>query len=148
MYFKAYFQTQCLVARHGGKMKRNQPRPQKINYRPLKVRFILGSNFQMPEDTRFICTNNSTQVLTTRYHAAIIPLRKETRSVSQRGMDFGVKSANHSQNNSKGPCEDAGETGTKVVLWSDETKQNCLAIMTIVVFGGKRGRLASQRTPS
>ena len=27
-------------------------------------------------------------------------------------------------------------------------KKNCLAIMTIVMFGGKRGRLASQRTPS
>ena len=26
-------------------------------------------------------------------------------------------------------------------------KYNCLAIMTIVMFGGKRGRLASQRTP-
>jgi hypothetical protein len=27
-------------------------------------------------------------------------------------------------------------------------KYNCLAIMTIVIFGGKRGKLASQRTPS
>jgi hypothetical protein len=27
-----------------------------------------------------------------------------------------------------------------------EQKNNCLAIMTIVMFGGKRGRLASQRT--
>jgi hypothetical protein len=42
-------------------------------------------------------------------------------------------------------------------LWFHETKissglmkqkYNCLAIMTIVMFGGKRGRLASQRTPS
>jgi hypothetical protein len=36
----------------------------------------------------------------------------------------------------------------RIVLWSDETKMNCLAIMTIVMFGGKRGRLTSRRTPS
>ena len=36
----------------------------------------------MTESTPFICTNNSTQVLTPWDHAAIIPLRKETRSVS------------------------------------------------------------------
>ena len=29
MYFKAYLQTQCLFAWHHGKIKRNQPRPQK-----------------------------------------------------------------------------------------------------------------------
>jgi hypothetical protein len=34
------------------------------------------------------------------------------------------------------------------VLWYDETKYNCLAIMTIFMFGGKRGRLASRRTSS
>ena len=31
MYFKAYLHTQCLFASHNGKMKRNQPRPQKKN---------------------------------------------------------------------------------------------------------------------
>ena len=30
--------------------------------RPPQVWFIIGSNFQMPEGTTFICTNNSTQV--------------------------------------------------------------------------------------
>ena len=29
MYFKAYLQTQCLFVWHHGKIKRNQPRPQK-----------------------------------------------------------------------------------------------------------------------
>lgn len=29
------------------------------------------------------------------------------------------------------------------ILWSDESKLNCLAIMITVVFGGERGRLAS-----
>jgi hypothetical protein len=29
--------------------------------RPPQVWFILGSNFQMPESTTFICTNNSTK---------------------------------------------------------------------------------------
>jgi hypothetical protein len=43
---------------------------------------------------------------------------------------------------------------TKIVLFGEKSsglmkqKYNCLAIMTIVMFGGKRGRLASQRTPS
>jgi uncharacterized protein YneF (UPF0154 family) len=35
----------------------------------------------------------------------------------------------------------------KNVLWSDETKI-CLAIMTIIMFGGQRGWFASRRTPS
>jgi hypothetical protein len=48
------------------------------------TRFILGSNFQMPEGTTFICTNNSTQVYTPWNPAAIIPLGKETCSVSER----------------------------------------------------------------
>jgi hypothetical protein len=44
--------------------------------------------------------------------------------------------------------------GTKIVLFVEmssglmKQKENCLAIMTIVMFGGKRGRLASRRTPS
>ena len=39
-----------------GKIKRNQLRPQKCFCRPPQVWFILGSNFQMPEGTTFICT--------------------------------------------------------------------------------------------
>ena len=31
------------------------------------------------------------------------------------------------------------------VLWSDETKIELLALMTIVMFGGKRGRFASPK---
>jgi hypothetical protein len=44
--------------------------------------------------------------------------------------------------------------GTKFVLFGEmssglmKQKYNCLAIMTIVMFGGKRGMLASRRTPS
>ena len=44
--------------------------------------------------------------------------------------------------------------GTKMVLSGEmssglmKQKWNCLAIMTIIMFGGKRGRLASRRTPS
>ena len=38
------------------------------------------------------------------------------RSVSYRLMYFGVKSANQPQNHSKGPCEDAGGTGTRVSI--------------------------------
>ena len=49
---------QCLFAWHHGKIKRNQPRPQKKNRRPLEVWFILGSNFQTPEGTAFICGSN------------------------------------------------------------------------------------------
>ena len=47
-----------------GKSKeiRQDLRKQKTNCRPAQVWFILGSNFQMPEGTTFICTNNSTQV--------------------------------------------------------------------------------------
>jgi hypothetical protein len=82
MYFKAYLQTQFLFAWHHGKIKMNQPRPQKNNCRPPQVWFILGSNFQTSEGTTFICTNHSMQVLTPWDHAAVIPLRKETRSVS------------------------------------------------------------------
>ena len=41
-------------------------------------------------------------------HTAVIPLRKEMRSVSWRLTYFGAKSANQSQNNSKLPCEYAG----------------------------------------
>jgi hypothetical protein len=43
--------------------------------------------------------------------------------------------------------------GTKNLLFGEmssglmKQKYNCLAIMTIVMFGGKRGRLASRRTP-
>ena len=48
----------------------------------VEVWFILGNNLQTPEGTTFICTNNSTQVETLWDHMAIIPLRKETRSVS------------------------------------------------------------------
>ena len=69
MYFKAYLQTHCLFAWHHGEIKRNQPRPQKINCRPPQVWFILGRNFQTPEGTTCICTNNSTQVLTPWDHA-------------------------------------------------------------------------------
>ena len=43
-------------------------------------KFIFGSNFQTPEGTMLICTNDSMQVLTPWDHTAIIPLRKETRS--------------------------------------------------------------------
>ena len=98
-------------------------------------------------------------------------------------MCFGAKSANQSQNNSKGPCEDAGgngyksiyihsktspmstqperpltaqkpplkkpdyslqlHMGTKIALFGEmssglmKQKYNCMAIMTIVMFGGK-----------
>ena len=44
--------------------------------------------------------------------------------------------------------------GAKIVFLGEmssglmKQKQNCLAIMTIVMFGGKSGRLASRRTPS
>ena len=54
----------------------------KKNCRTPQVWFILGSNFQTPEGTTFICTNNSTQVSTPWDHAAVIPLLKDTRSVS------------------------------------------------------------------
>jgi hypothetical protein len=44
--------------------------------------------------------------------------------------------------------------GTKIILFGEissglmKQKYNCLAIMTIVMFGGKRGRLASRGAPS
>jgi hypothetical protein len=44
--------------------------------------------------------------------------------------------------------------GTKIILFGEmssglmKQKSNRLALKTIVMFGGKRGRLASQRTPS
>jgi hypothetical protein len=38
-----------------------------------------------------------------------------SRHIAQEG-DFGAKSTNQSQNNSKGPCEDAGGSGTKVSI--------------------------------
>jgi hypothetical protein len=44
--------------------------------------------------------------------------------------------------------------GTKIVLFGEmssglmKQKYSCLAIMTIVMFGGKRRRLATRRTPS
>ena len=44
--------------------------------------------------------------------------------------------------------------GTKIILFGEmsfglmKQRENCLALMTIVMFGGKMGRLASQRTPS
>jgi hypothetical protein len=44
--------------------------------------------------------------------------------------------------------------GTKIILFGEmssglkKQKWNCLAIMNIVMFGGKWGRLASRRTPS
>uniref|UniRef100_A0A8C8LME5 RNA/RNP complex-1-interacting phosphatase n=1 Tax=Oncorhynchus tshawytscha TaxID=74940 RepID=A0A8C8LME5_ONCTS len=69
--------------RHYDRHDYNQfPRPQKKNCRPPHVWFILGSNFQMPEGTTFICTNNSMQVLTPSDHAAVILLRKEMCCVS------------------------------------------------------------------
>ena len=40
--------------------------------------------------------------------------------------------------------------GTKIILFGEMSsglKQNCLAIMTIVMFGGKRGRLAYRIIP-
>ena len=43
------------------------------------------------------------------------------------------------QNRHKRDC-----TFWRNVLWSDETKENCLTIMTIVMFGGKRGMLADE----
>jgi hypothetical protein len=90
-----------------------------------------------------------------------------------------AKSANPSQDNSKGPCEDAGGNRYNVSICTvdqflyrhnlkgrsarkkatiirfgemssglKKQKKKCLAIMTIVMFGGKRGRLAIRRTPS
>jgi hypothetical protein len=44
--------------------------------------------------------------------------------------------------------------GTKIVFFGElssglmKPKWNCFAIMPIVMFGGKRGRLESRRTPS
>uniref|UniRef100_A0AAZ3Q0L0 Transposase Tc1-like domain-containing protein n=1 Tax=Oncorhynchus tshawytscha TaxID=74940 RepID=A0AAZ3Q0L0_ONCTS len=44
--------------------------------------------------------------------------------------------------------------GTRILLFGEmssglmKQKLICLALMTIVMFGGKRGRLASRRTPS
>jgi hypothetical protein len=44
--------------------------------------------------------------------------------------------------------------GTKILLFGEmssglmKQKFNCMAIITIVMFGGKRVRLASRRTPS
>ena len=46
------------------------------------------------------------------------------------------------------------QMGTNIILFVEmasglmKQKYNCLAKMTIVMFGGKRGRLASQKTPS
>ena len=62
MYFKVYLQSQCLFAWHHGKIKINQPSPQKTNCIPPQVWFIFGHNFQMPDGTTFI----STQVQTSR----------------------------------------------------------------------------------
>uniref|UniRef100_A0A673WPB2 Myosin, heavy chain 10, non-muscle n=1 Tax=Salmo trutta TaxID=8032 RepID=A0A673WPB2_SALTR len=45
-----------------GKSKNISQDLRKTMCRPPQVWFILGSNFQMPEGTTFICTNNSTQV--------------------------------------------------------------------------------------
>ena len=89
--------------------------------RPPHIWFILGSNFQTPESTMFISTNNSMQILLTWDHTAIILLRKETRSVSKRWTYFGAKSANQSQNNSKGPCEDAGGNRYKSIYIHSKT---------------------------
>ena len=43
---------------------------------------------------------------------------------------------------------DKNPTFWRNVLWSDETKIELFGIMTIVLFGGKKGLLASRRTPS
>ena len=106
----------------------------------------LGDIFQTPEGTTFIC-----QTI-----ASINTMGPHSRHTTQErdafcllDMYFGVKSANQSQNNSKGPCEDAGghwcksiyirhkkarlrfatahgdedHTFWRNVLWSDETKK-------------------------
>ena len=107
IYFKAYLQTQCLFALHLGKIKRNQPRPQKYNYRPPQVWFILGSNFQLK------VPRSSVQTIVCKYkdHGTTQPSycsgRRRVRSPRDE-RTLVRKSANQSQNNSKGPCDDAG----------------------------------------
>ncbi|XP_073510128.1 phosphatidylethanolamine-binding protein 4 isoform X3 [Phyllobates terribilis] len=69
---------------HHGKVQRNQPRCQEENCGLAQAWFVLGYNFKIPEGASFICTNNYIQVQSRWECPAIIPLRKETGSVSQR----------------------------------------------------------------
>lgn len=57
MYFKATPQTQCFLAWHYGKIKRNQPR-----YQEGVVELILRCNFQLLEGATFLCSNNYPQI--------------------------------------------------------------------------------------
>ena len=74
----------------------------------------------MPEGTTFICTNNSAQVLNS--------IGPRSRHTAQEGDPFcllemspGAESANQSQNNSKGPCENAGGNRYKSIYIHSKT---------------------------
>ena len=97
-----------LSAWHNGRIKRNQPRPQKIVdlhksgstlgavHKPLKV------------------PRSSVQTIVRKYkhHGTTQPSYRSGRRRALSPRDFG---ANQSQNNSKGPCEDAGGDRYKTI---------------------------------
>ena len=108
-------QTNCYLLWHHRKIKRNQPRYQQENCGPPQVWFILGVEF--PDGWRchvhlFIQSYTS---------PAIIPLRKETSSESQRWMCFDVKCVYQAQNKSKTPCKDAEWIWSESVIIHSET---------------------------
>ena len=95
MYFKPYLPTQWLFARHHGKIWRNQ----------LSILSI------------------QTIVCKYKYHGTTQPsYRSERRSVlSPRDERTLVKGENQSQNNSKGPCVDAGGNMYKSIYIHSKT---------------------------
>ncbi|CDR07247.1 unnamed protein product, partial [Oncorhynchus mykiss] len=90
------------------------------NCRPPQVWFILGSNFQTPEGTTFICTNNSTKVSISTVKRVLYRRNLKGRSARKKPLLQNLhKKARLRFATAHG---DKDRTFWRNVLWSDETE--------------------------
>ena len=106
------------------------------NCRPPQVWFILGSNFQTPEGTTFICTNNSTQVQY-KHHGTTQPSYRlgRRRVLSPRDERTLVRNVQiHPRTTAKDLVKMLEETGTKVSISTVKRvlyRHNCHALALV-----------------
>ncbi|CDQ82341.1 unnamed protein product [Oncorhynchus mykiss] len=103
-----------------GKSKEISQDLRKKDCRPPQVWFILGSNFQTPEGTTFICTNNSTKVSISTVKRVLYRHNLKGRSARKKPL----LQNRHKKSRLRFATAhgDKDRTFWRNVLWCDETK--------------------------
>ena len=119
MYFKAYIQTQCLLALHHGEIKRNQQRPQEQNVDLHKSVSSLGAIFKCLKVSH---SSVQTIVRKCKHHGTTQPSPRSGRrrvqegDASPRDERTCAKSAINPRTTAKDLVKMLEETGTKVSI--------------------------------